>query len=133
MAVKDTLLKIEKIKDENNYPLTIDELQDKLNQFDENEEVTLTDGNYLDGKSFTGNCDYLRIDGFSKDASRNKVLDLKSMLIDALEIGVMHKQRGGNYPINVNTNVYVTYYTGSDMVVDLVRINGELLLVTKDG
>jgi hypothetical protein len=136
MTVKEVLNQIEEIKQNNNSPLTIGELLSKLNNFEDCQEITLSNGTYLDGDwgSYRGNYECLYIGYDEMDTNQNLVFDLKDLLEEALRIGsIMDDYKVGNFPINLNTEVYLARYGElGEMVVDLREINGEIILITKD-
>lgn len=114
--------------------LTIGEMLDKLNQFEDDQTITFSNGLFFDGNfgSYRGYYKDLYIGCDSENRGLNKVGKLKEALNDALRIGFMVGYKGGEYPINEDTLVWLADYgdTG-DMIVDIQKINDEIFVIIK--
>lgn len=133
------IMRIIEIMDEqritNAANLSIGEMLDKLNTFDEKEEVKFLNGLYFGGGwgSYRGYYKDAFIEHDTEDRGKNAVKDLKDVLLKALDKGEMEGYKGGEYRVNRNTLLwFATYGCCGDMIVDILKINGQIIVITKE-
>lgn len=92
--------------------LTIRDMFTKLEKFNDDEAVILSNGRFLDGDfgSYRGYYEDLYIGCNGEDKGLNTVGEFKKVLDKALDEGEMTGYKGGDYPINADTLVWVAEY-----------------------
>lgn len=115
--------------------LTIGQMLNKLNAFDDDVRFTFTNGKYFDGTydSYRGYYEDLYIGYSDDDKGFNYVGKLKQVLNKALDDGEMYGYKGGEYSINNDTLVWLAQYgcTG-EMVVDIQKLGEEIYIIVKE-
>lgn len=114
--------------------LTVGEMIEKLNKYDDNREFKFTNGKYLNGSfgSYRGYYEDLYIGYTEEDKGINTVRHLKEILNRALKEKVMFGYKGGEFPIILDTLVWLaTYGDIGEMIVDILEIENQLYIITK--
>lgn len=114
--------------------LTLGELEDKIQQFNDDEKFVLSNGVYLTGEfdSYRGYYEDLYFEFSNEDQGFNTIGQLKETINKAYEQGIMEGYKGGEFPIQDNTLVWVsTYSCSGDMIIDIQKINGTIVLIVK--
>lgn len=115
--------------------LAIGEMLKKLNNFNDDEKVTFSDGKFFDGTydSYRGYYEDMYLGWDDEDKGFNTVGQLKETLNKALDDGGMTGYKGGEFSINNSTLVWFSNYGSTgDMIVDIQKINGEIYVITKE-
>jgi len=115
--------------------LTIRGMLDKLNNFDDNEKVTLPDGKFFDGTadSYRGYYEDMYLGYCYEDLGHNTVGSLKQILTDALLTAEMTGYKGGEFPIEDDTLLWLASYGRcGDMIIDIQKINDAIIVITKE-
>jgi len=115
--------------------LTIGEMLNKLNQFDDDENVVFTNEMFFDGTwgSYRGYYEDMYIGCRFDDKGLNTVGNIKNTLMEALETGIMEGYKGGEYSVNNDTLVWFARYGSTgDMIVDVKKLNGTIFIITKE-
>jgi len=90
---------------------------------------------FFDGDfgSYRGYYEDLYIGRSDKDEGFDTVGQIKAALDKALDVGVMHGYKGGEFSISDNTLVWFSSYGDcGDMIVDVQKINGDIFIITKE-
>ena len=135
MNVESILNMVSDIRRSSAGNLTIGTMLDKLNQYDNNDKIKFLNGEFFNGNfgSYRGYYEDLCIGYDDKDQGFNTVKDLKDTLTKALDKGVMYGYKGGEFSINEDTLVWLADYSDlGDMVIDIIDVNGEALIITKE-
>ena len=135
--IKTLLNQIDKERIENADNLTIGELFSKLNQFEDSERVTFSNGRFFDGTydSYRGYYKDLYIGFEDEDMGFNTVGKIKEVLNKALDDGEMEGYKGGEFSIEQDTLVwFATYGTTyeAEMIVDVIKVDDNILIITKE-
>lgn len=117
--------------------LTIEEIFEKLEPFEDDREIYLTNGFHFEGgfDSYRGYYHDLCLEITDASPGGTTVHDLKSILNEALKRGEMTGYKGGDYKIEKSTDVWVGKYgttKDSAMIVNVVEANGHIYIVTKE-
>ena len=133
--IKEMLSMISDVRKSSAGNLTIGDMYTKLSQFDESEKVVFSNGDFFDGDfdSYRGYYEDLYIGRSDKDEGFDTVGQIKAALDKALDVGVMHGYKGGEFSISDNTLVWFSSYGDcGDMIVDVQKINGDIFIITKE-
>lgn len=115
--------------------LTIGQMLNKLNEFEGNEKVVFSNEEFFDGTwdSYRGYYEDMYLGSSRSDEGLNTVNELRKTLLNALDRGSMQGYKGGDFSVNNDTLVWFsTYGSTGDMIVDVVKINGQIVVITKE-
>lgn len=103
--------------------VTIRNLLNWFSTIDHRQQFTFSNGVYLNGKyaSYRGHYEDLALDFSTVDEGYNTSGKLVSLLFDALNDGVMQGCKGGEYPITMDTFVWLAH---EGTVADAERLRG---------
>lgn len=135
MDIKQILEMASEMRKSGASNLTIGEMQSKLEQFNNEDQVTFLNGKYFDGDfdSYRGYYVDMYLGYSDEDQGKNTVEDLKQALESALKQGVMEGYKGGTYSIDHDTLLWLSSYgCCGDMIVDVVEYKGDIVIVTKE-
>lgn len=133
--IEEMLKAMEEARKNNTSCLDIRELLDKLEKFDDEATIKLTNGKFLDGEydSYRGYYVDLALGFSDEDHGISTVKDVKNILMKALNDGEMYGYKGGEYSIVGSTLVWLGNYGTtyeSEMIVDVKLIDGQLYLIS---
>lgn len=118
--------------------LTIGEILEKLSDFDECENIIISDGNasniVLTGRygSYKGNYKVLDLsyDYLYKDKKYyNTVKEIRTILHSALTQGIMYGHHGGEFAINENTLILISF---KGTISDIRKVNGKIIMILNE-
>lgn len=135
MDIQSLLNSISDVRKNSAGNLTIGDMLSKLDQFNDDETVTFSNGAYFDGSfgSYRGYYEDMYL-GFDKENQGfNTVGDIKNALESALNKGEMMGYKGGEYSIDVDTLLWsASYGCCGDMVVDVLKLSDKIYVITKE-
>lgn len=135
MYIQSLLNSISDVRKNSAGNLTIGDMLEKLDQFNDDETVTYSNDAYFDGSfgSYRGYYEDMYL-GFDKeDLGFNTVGHLKKALETALDKGAMTGYKGGEFSIDVDTLLWsASYGCTGDMIVDVLKLSDKIYVITKE-
>lgn len=137
MDILKTLEIMKQSRIDNASNLTIGELLKKIEKYEDGTPFKFTCDRFLDDEfdSYRGYYDDMYLGYSDKDEGYNTIGHLKRILEEALKQGTMVGYKGGDFSIDGGTLLWLSSYGMSSdglMLVEVVEINGEVYIVTKE-
>jgi hypothetical protein len=135
MDIKSLLNSISDVRKNSAGNLTIGDMLTKLDQFNDDETVTYSNGAYFDGSfgSYRGYYEDMYLGFDREDQGCNTVGHLKTALESALSHGEMTGYKGGEFSIEEDTLLWsASYGCIGDMVVDVLKLSDKVYVITKE-